>query len=411
MESSVGWTISDDGAWTGGVGGSSSVVSFGNSVDGPGRGGDGEGEATVQAAAHASIVRSLHSISTAAPESKSIFELSRRYVRLALCSSGQTVVPVRLGRALAEATVSPKTSSAIQNGSHTRPAPPPRDVTGDTQNDGIARRTSPRASAGGAMIPHVGRRRYFAPTSPACGAAAGSGVGGATDGCVEWDGSSSKWPTENDRQKLDKGSTAGSKLRLSPSPTRASVNGISLETTKSNDQDVGESCCSRSRRCGASPTRERSASLERLGGGTEIGALLAKYHRIENYDCPVSPFSMPPSWADIPPLSTLEPPGFPPPHQILTDPSTVIEEVGRECQLGGVDLCMSRPLEDGTTQTLVPRPVEKTVFQKIASGRRVSFGWGWKRPSGDRGRARKRKELSASVNFGANLRSVFPPTS
>lgn len=410
MESSVGWTVDDDGGWAGvgggvGVGGSRSVVSFdNNSGDGSRRSGDGGDEATVQAPA--SIVRSLRSVSTSASESKSIFELSQRYIGLALCSSGRTVVPVRLGRAIAEATAPPKASS-LANRRLGRPAPPPRAAAGNTENAGVARRISPRISAGVATFQQLGRRRSVAQTPTACGT--GGGGGGATDANAEWEGSSSKLPIENDRQTNLGKEPAASPMphHYSPSPSRAGVDvtGTAAETTTTtttanNDQDAGSvgASCSRGRHCGASPTRERSASSERLGGGAEFGVLLARYHRIETYDCPVSPFSMPPSWADIPPLATMEPPGFPPPCETRRETTTVVEGAGVERAKGdhleGGDSSTSLQVEDETKKTSVARPVEQTVFQKIASGRRVSFGWGWNRPPGDRGRRRKRNGLS-----------------
>lgn len=422
MESSVGWTISDDGGWAGGVGGSRSVVSFDNSGDGPRKRGDGGDEATVQTAAPASIVRSLHSISSFASESKSIFELSRRYVGLALCSSGQTVVPVRLGRAVVDATVPPGPSSpASQNGSLSRPAPPPRAVTRNTQNAGAARRVfSPRASAGLAMVPKVGCGRSFAPASPTQDPGGGGG-GAAADACAEWEASSSKLPNENDwHRRFDNEPAAVSRRQRSPSPTRAGVDvtGTSLENTNSSDQDAEtvRDGCSRGRRCEASPTHERSASSERLREGPEIRALLAKYNRIDAHDCPVSPFSMPPSWADTPPSATMEPLGIPPPNKTPGDITTVLEgraESAAEGHVGGSDPCMSLA-EVETRETSVARPLEKTVFQKIASGRRASFGWGWKRPPGDRERRRQRKGLSPRERklwSGINLGSVYPPTS
>lgn len=425
MESSVGWTISDDGGWGGSVGGggSGSIVSFDNSGEGPRRGGDGGDDATARAAAPAPIERYPHSMtSTSASESnKSIFELSRRYIGLALCSSGRGVVPVHLGRAIVAATSPPQAYlQANQNGSLTRPSPPPRAVTGNTPNAGVARRISPRtASATIAMVSQVGRRRHrrrrsFAPASPTPGAGGGgSGAGGggtaAAAACAGGGGSFSKVPTENNRPRLGKEPIPGPTLQRSPSPNGAGV--YVADTRGDTDQDAGSVVdgCSRGRRCGASPKFDVWASSERLGlgRGADIGSTLAKYHPLETYNCPVSPFSIPPSWADIPPLAMVEPPGYPPQNN-----TPVVEEAERGGGEGD-DSCASLQLEDGTRKTSVARPVEKTTFQKIA-GRRASFGWGWKRPSGDQGRQRTRQGLSPRERKlwgGPDVRSEFPPTS
>lgn len=415
----MGWTASDHGGWAGDVGGSRSVVSFDVSGGGLSRRGDSGDEATVEAAAPAPIARSLDSISTSASESRSIFGLSRRYIELALCSSGRTVIPVRLGRAIVEPTVPLKTPSPTnQNGSLTRPARPPRTVTGNP--DARIASRSHASSAGVATIPQVGRRSSFVPACPADGAAVNGGGGGAPHACVGWDGSSSELPINNDRQQLDNEPTRGSGLRSSLSPNGAGtvVPGTSAELNNSNSQGAENAgvSCSRTRRCGASPARERSASSERLGGGEEIGALLAKYNRNEAYDCPVSPFSLPPSWAEIPPLATVEPPGFPP--SCTTPGDATVEEARvqteRAGHLGGRESGMSLQVEGGTRKISVVCPAEKTLFQKIASGRRTSFGWGWKRPSGDRGPRPKRTGMSPrerGLSSGTNLSGAYPPNS
>lgn len=414
-----GWTISDNGGWADGIGGSRSVVSFDNGGDGPlNNGGDGDGDGTtVQAAAGpASMVRSLRSISmstSASYESKSIFELSRRFIGLALCSSGRTVVPVRLGRAVVEATIPLKASSPVNRNGPARPAPPSEAATGSARNVGAARRISPCAAAGVATIPAVRRRRSLGPASPTHCAARGGGDGGGDTASAST--GLNLPPNEIDlRNKLDKEPTERSTLPHSPSATHAGVDiaGTSLaENANNSDQDAGSvgDGCSRGRRCGVSPTRDMSASSERLGSAAEIGALLAKYRRMETYNCPVSPFSSPPSWAEIPPVAAMEPPGFPP-SQPPPESTTVVEQG----QLGGGDSCMSPQVKKEAAKTSVGRPVENTVFQKIASGRRASFGWGWKRPPGDRGRRRKRNGLSPRERElwkGINLGSVYPPTS
>eukprot|EP00903_Cladosiphon_okamuranus_P011664 g10971.t1 len=349
MDSSIGWTIGDDGGSAGGGGGGGgrrSGGSFEDSVDGPRTHGDGEDGATIQAPA--SIVRSLLSVSTSASESKSIFEMSRRYNGLALCSSGRTVVPVRLGGAIAEATAPLKASlpaNQIGNGRLGVRVPPTRVAAAENaENAGVARRICPHTSAGVAMVPQVGRRSSAAPTPTAYGNGGGGG-GGVIDTYPEKEGSSSRQPIENDRQTYHGEEPAASVTPLphSPFPTCPGVDATCTAaetTTINNDQDagsVGDSCCSRGRRCGANPTRERSASSERLGGGAEIGVLLAKCHRNETYNCPVSPFSMPPSWADVPPLATIEPPGFPPPCKV---PTAVVKGARVERGKGG-------PLEGG----------------------------------------------------------------
>eukprot|EP00752_Nemacystus_decipiens_P002077 g1988.t1 len=358
VDSSIGGgTVSVDGGWAGsvGIGGSRSVVSFDDRGDSRNRredGSVGQAPAPGAAAAPASIVKSIRSVSTfgSFESKKSIFELSRRYIGLALCSSGRGVVPVRLGRAVTEEAVPLKASPrARKNGRLARPRPSP---------------PSPRAVSG------------------------------------------------------------SSTLRLSPPPNLAGVGTAgtsSAENADDGDLDAGTSlgdgCCSRGRRCGASPTRERSAPSERLGGGAEIGILLERYHEIERYDCPVSPFSNPPSWADTPPAATIEPPGVPPPPTNPRDCITVVEGVGGECHPAGGDSPM--PLQQAEDETRkassAERPVEKTVFQLISTRRRTSFGWGWKRPPGGKGRRRRRSELSPRerklLSGISNLGRVYPPTS
>lgn len=427
MGSSVGWTRSIDGRG-GGRRESASILSF---VD-DGYGG-GDEATTAQGATVTPLVPSAHSIS-ASTQGKSIFELSRRYVGLALCSSARTVVPVRLGRSLVPAQHAVPVSPASRGRRRKRPVPPPPARICSTDNDGgLPLRASPRNTTVVSVIQRVARRHCFAPAAPAF-------CGGVDEG-----GSISR------RYPADQNPTPASPGRRSPSPRRAKTGapGTILEVNANGSQhaDSGDGGCSRGRRCGASPTHRRSPSLEWLGvtGGVDMATLLAKnYHKRETYDCPVSPFSTPPCWVDIPPLK-VEPPGFSPRQSkspicetFLKDEETQgLEDdqnddrgrtgsgvnsgpgekqrrgtnvEGLEVPIGeheregqpetrrrfetlsasvGNDTTTLPPsssrLEDGTTKArTMTRPVEQTLYQAIASGRRPSYGWGWKRLSGNR---------------------------
>lgn len=440
MGSSVGWTTSVDGRG-GGRGESGSVLNFGDD-DG---GGGGDEKTTALEAAALPVVPSALSIS-ASTQSKSIFELSQRYVGLARCSSARTVVPVRLGRSLVPASQAAPASK--------RPVPPPPDRSGSTNDDGgLARRTCPRATTVVTVMPPATRHKCFAPDSPDSPDSPDAPVAPALGGGCGGGGGTSRQPP------VEKKPSPASPSQRSPS-SRLAERGDPHTPAEVNDSQGagsgsggggggGNGGCSRGRRCGASPTHKRSTSSERVGVGrrADLATLSAKkHHKRETYDCPVSPFVAPPSWADVPPLK-VEPPWFSrrqpespvfkaspveareedeedgekdeqgragsgdstgPGEQyngsgdsveVLAgereherQPETSRRAVKPPTSAGNVTVLPppssfvpSARFEDRTTATTtMTRPVEKTLYETIAAARRPSYGWGWQRPTGDR---------------------------
>ena len=427
MGSSVGWTISDDGGGSlggggggggggGSGGGSRSALSFGNNTSAPGRHGDGGEKAAAQDVSPAAIMVSPPSISSSASERRSIYGLSRTYVELALCSSGRGVVPVRLGRSIAR--VLRKASPASRNG-RKRPVPP-RAGVGNTQGEAAARRDSPRAAAAVTVIPRVVRPHCFAPASPN----PGRGAERAT--------SCSTISTRDRHHRVDRGRTPSPPRGRSPCPSRPEIHvtGAPAKIADS-DEDAGSvgGGCSRGRRCGTRPSCKRALASS---GGV---AVFEKCGRDEPYNSPVSPFSVPPSWAEVPPSVKLEPPGCPLPPSHNTGAVTG-EGGGVESRWDGGDSCeggvaversrfkstgaqaherehrhpgtndpdisadptngMAAPyslsplLEEGKTIGAATRSAENTPLLANTSKGQASHGWRWKRPSGDRGRRRRR---------------------
>lgn len=449
---------------------------------------------TIQAAELPIVSSAHHQPMFADPsKSKSIFELRGRYVELASCSSAQSVVPVRLGRALATRTP----SSPDQSCRRRRPVPPcPQDnasiISNNNKRGGrVGRHVRPRAAAAVTMIQRVVRRHCFANSSTG-----GVGVGGDGGGYrtgSPFGSQRSCGATSPGRRIADKSQDPSRPCRRSPSPARAvdsttdsapsignggpaatanvpscdprtaddphimgraeassgtghleasqagdTEGGITHEDAAGGGGDDGGGC-SRGPRCGASSGSHSSSSSDqlRIGEGPEVATILEKYTHLETYDCPVSPFSAPPSWADVPPLATLEPPGFSRSWKTLTDDAsatvsgtkaeqsgesegrarTSMDADGGWVSPGAVEKMpndglrpktelpsgeRSRPLsllpttttaDDEFAMTATTRPAEKTLFQTISSGRRVSYGWGWTRPSGERGGRNRRGEV------------------
>ncbi|CAM9665779.1 unnamed protein product [Ectocarpus fasciculatus] len=468
VESSVGWTPSVEGGR-----GSSSVLGFGDPA-----GSDGD-ELTIEAATLA--MASSNSISASSKSNTSIFELSRRYVGLALCSSARNVVPVRLGRALVPAQRKTPSSPTTPHPCRPRRPVPPPPVTAAASNnnnnnnnsddDGPARRrVSPRSKATYILISRAARRHCFAPPAPASAAGAGAGRHASStstiaDGRQEVDQTKTKSP-RNHTDSIAMGSTSAyHKHHHSPRVTggspdnteEASVRacagsvtgrGSSVFAGDSGGRGGGDgggcgSGCSRGHRCGSSLVRGGTVSSERLGTEwtvANIPNLLAKYRQHETYDCPVSPFSDPPLWADIPPLAVMEPPRFSPsntPICAAPDVTAAMPSGERPLETSGASLAnetAARPpsspfhMEDGTPKAVsaaaaaavTTRPAEKTVFQIVTARRRPSYGWGWKRPPGQKGGARKRVLVPGSTvapsllgreRPGRTDMSVVPPTS
>ncbi|CAM9549549.1 unnamed protein product [Scytosiphon promiscuus] len=488
MGSSVGWTSSACGRDGGG-----------NTSIGPGFFEDdahsnGDETATVQAA-ELPIVSPSHRqhMPTDLFQSKSIFELRGRYVELASCSSAHSVVPVRLGRALPARVP----SSPGQNRHLRRPVPPPPQANASTNKTGngaggkrAGRRVRPGANTAVKMIQRVIRRH--------CSASAPTGsVGGGGDGKGQANDFSSGSPrspetTTHGYLPADESHGHSQARRRSSSPTRADDTG-SGHAPSNVDRDHGPSAnaftydprttdhghnmgaevsigdehlgdcraddtdgsltsrgpadgsggadgegCRRGRLCGTSPCTCASTSLDHpgTGQGPEVVTILERYTHLETYDCPVSPFSAPPSWADVPPLVTLEPPGFSRTSKSPAHDPSAMESGGRDEQWGGrkerhregtgaEDPPLSfPPRKEDRIATATTRPAEKTVFQIISSGRRMSYGWGWTRPSGERG-GRKRRTGKGRVGAGSSPSlvgrerrgrtnvhvSAFPPTS
>ncbi|CAM9986920.1 unnamed protein product, partial [Ectocarpus sp. 8 AP-2014] len=339
MESSVGWTSSVEGGR-----GSSSVLGFGDRA-----GSDGD-ELTIEAATLA--MASSNSISASSKSNKSIFELSRRYVGLALCSSARNVVPVRLGRVLVPAQrKTPSSSTSPHRSRQRRPVPPPPVTAAGSNNNSTSddggtarRRVSPRSKATFMVISRAARRHCFAPPAPA--SATGAGVGShapstvtITNGRQAADQTKTKSPPRTNTGPLSTGSASVYHAHhQSPRGTDGSPDNTGKATVHSCGGSVtggdgsvfagsnggrgggdggggGGSVCSRGHRCGGSLARGVTVPSERLGtewAAANVSNLLAKYHQLETYDCAVSPFSDLPSWADIPPLAVIEAPGYSP---------------------------------------------------------------------------------------------------
>ncbi|CAM9847508.1 unnamed protein product [Ectocarpus sp. 4 AP-2014] len=468
--SSVGWTSSAEGGR-----GSSSVLGFGDRA-----GSDGD-ELTIEAATLG--MASSNSISASGKSNKSIFELSRRYVGLALCSSARNVVPVRLGRVLVPAQrKTPSSSTSPHRSRQRRPVPPPPETTvlsnnNKTSDDGgtAHRRVSPRSKATFTVISRAACRHCFASPAPASAAGAGVGshapsTGTITDDRQATDQTKTKSPPRTNTGPISTGSVpVHHKHHQSPRGTRGSSDktgkasvhscggsvtgsGGSVFAGSSGGRSGGDgggggggggSVCSRGHRCGSSLARGVTVPSERLGtewAAANVSNLSVKYHQVETYDCPVSPFSDPPSWADIPPLAMMEPPGYSPPSNTPTCAvaGIVAAMPSGECPpevSGGSpanETAASPPssplhVEDraptaAAAAAVETRPAEKTAFQIVTSRRRPSYGWGWKRPPGQKGGARKRVLVPVSTAVfspsllgrerpGRTNMSTAPPTS
>ncbi|CBN79097.1 hypothetical protein Esi_0176_0057 [Ectocarpus siliculosus] len=463
VESSVGWISSAEGGR-----GSSSVLGFGDRA-----GSDGD-ELTIEAATLG--MASSNSISGSGKSNKSIFELSRRYVGLALCSSARNVVPVRLGRVVVPAQrKTPSSSTSPHRSRQRRPVPPPpvaavASNNNNTSDDGTTRRrVSPRSKATFTVISRAARRHCFAP-APASAAGAGVGshapsTGTITDGRQAADQTKTKSPPRTNTGPISTGSASVYHTHhQSPRGTGGSPDNTGKTMVHSCGGSVtggdgsvfagsngrrgggdggggGGSVCSRGHRCGSSLARGVTVPSERLGtewAAANVSNLLAKYHQLETYDCPVSPFSDPPSWADIPPLAVIEPPGYSPSSNTPTCAAAGIGAAmlpgERPPEVSGAspanETAASLPssplhVEDGApteAAAVATRPAEKTVFQIVTSRRRPSYGWGWKRPPGQKGGARKRVLVPGSTTVpspsllgrerpGRTNMSAVPPTS
>ncbi|CAM9985890.1 unnamed protein product, partial [Ectocarpus sp. 13 AM-2016] len=464
VESSVGWTSGVEGGR-----GSSSVVGFGD------RASSNRDELSIEAATLA--MGSSKSISASSKSNKSIFELSRRYVGLALCSSARNVVPVRLGRVLVPAQrKTPSSSTSPYRSRQRRPVPPPPVPAvacnnTNTSDDRIARRrVSPRSNATFTVISRATRRHCFAPPAPASAAGAGVGshapsTGTNTDGRQAADQTKVKSPPRTNTGPISTGSAsvyhthhqsprgAGGSLDKTGKANVHSCGGSvtgrdgSVFAGSNGGRGGGDggggsgSVCSRGHRCGSSLAQGVTVPSERLGTGwaaANVSNLSAKNHQLETYDCPVSPFSDPPSWADIPPLAVMEPPGY---SLSLNTPTCAAADIvaampsgQRPPEVSGAspanETAASSPssplhVEDGTptaAAAVATRPAEKAVFQIVTSRRRPSYGWGWKRPPGQKGGARKRVLVSGSMAVpspslhgwgrpGRTNMSTVPPTS
>ncbi|CAM9556079.1 unnamed protein product [Ectocarpus sp. 12 AP-2014] len=464
VESSVGWTSGVEGGR-----GSSSVVGFGDRASS-----DGD-ELSVEAATLA--MASSNSISASSKSNKSIFELSRRYVGLALCSSARNVVPVRLGRVLVPAQrKTPSSSTSPYRSRQRRPVPPPpvpavaSNHINTSDDETARRRVSPRSKSTFTVISRAARRHCFAPPAPASAAGAGVGsdapsIGTNTDGRQAADQTKAKSPPRTNTGPTSTGSasvyhthhqnprgTGGSPDNTGKADVHScggSVTGRdgSVFARSSCGRGGGDggggggSVCSRGHRCGSSLAQEVTVPSERLGvewAAANVSNILAKNHQLETYDCPVSPFSDPPSWADIPPLAVIKPPGYSPSSNTPTCAAAGIvaampsgerpPEVSRASPANETAASPpSSPLhvENGTptaAAAVATRPAEKTVFQIVTSRRRPSYGWGWKRPPGQKGGARKRVLVPGSTAApspslpererpGRTNMSAVPPTS
>lgn len=336
MAKSVGWASTDGG------GSLSSIFAGGEGGDGNGKGGvgdggvdDGLGDGRVGSDSGENNKIAARPITCSPPSTAatSLFNLGRRFKALRSCSSVQTVIPVRLGRAVpCEPATGPMYEpTAIGKDPASPQTPRWRTFRDRGTNNG----------AGGVVSSPQSPWRGHRTRSLISGGRSGGGRGGGGGGMFA---RSARWRGHGDRSH-----DANETLR--------------------RGKEAMEQCCENARagEDGVAPNADQQWVL---------------------WDCPVSPFSPPPLLSERP-MSGLECPeegGTTIAQENVAQKNRGVAQTAREaCMVLGEltseasELCSPRSLLDMSSRGEV-RPVEEILHViPTAPGRRKGSGWRLKR--------------------------------
>lgn len=374
---------------------------------------------------------------------KSIFDLSRRFRELVQCSSARTVVPVRLGRAL-------PLPSSWHHGKRSSPCAVD-DSRGTARNReleyspraivaNVANANSP-SSVAAAFAAATSKRRGPTPLTKNPATRLTDPQPSSVDLFVKEVLSKfvSSPPQLDGHALISAGATSGVDHGSCPLVTTARIYDNMLpgsvtekvSTTSTSVHVGGFGAGDRERfddHINISNDRvlrgsiEAGASRENSDGGAEIiSRSLPSGQELDPWDCPVSPFSSPPSWAEVPFSNELEPPVIERRSQVVVAMSAKEEghnnaEQIREVMSRAAETWEPNPLLKNSQRSFSSgvleqkwRPMIKATTNKVlTTGRPTRFRWRAKGPC--RGR-RQRSFLAGSsprLNRGGHMKGVVP---